>query len=137
MLLSVRLVRDSREVAEATDDLHLIRIERRLHPEGASGPTLTGKAVTDGNHKRIASHFQTKLPTVTGGFSGSHRYETMDMQRKRTITSDGGSPLVPRVNPRRCALLLRYPHGLPPPGGQDRRQRLGRDPARPAQGTRP
>src|SRR5688572_3638778 len=76
MLLSVRLVRDSREVAEATDDLHLIRFERRLHPEGASGPTLTGKAVTDGNHKRIASHFQTKLPTVTGGFSGSHRYET-------------------------------------------------------------
>ena len=76
MLLSVRLVRDSREVAEATDDLHLIRLERRLHPEGASGPTLTGEAVTDGDDKRIARDFQTKLPTVTGGFSGSHRDET-------------------------------------------------------------
>jgi hypothetical protein len=76
MLLSVRLVRDSCKVAEPTDDLHLIRLKRRLHPEGASGATLTGKAVADGNHKRIAGDFETELPTVTGGFSGSHRYET-------------------------------------------------------------
>jgi hypothetical protein len=54
----------------------LIRFERCLDPKGASGPTLTGKAVTDGDGKRIARDFQTKLPTVTGGFSGSHRYET-------------------------------------------------------------
>ena len=72
MLLPVRLVRDPREVAEATDDLHLIRLERRLHPEGASGPALTGKAVTDGHERWIAGHFQTKLPAVTGGFSGGH-----------------------------------------------------------------
>ena len=76
MLLSVRLVRDARVVAEATDDLHLIRFEPGLHPEGASGPTLAGKAVTDGDRERIASDFQTKLPAVTGGFSGSHRCET-------------------------------------------------------------
>jgi hypothetical protein len=76
MLLSVRLVRDSCEVAEATDDLHLIRFERRLHPEGASGPTLTGKAVTDGDGKRIARDFKAKLPTVTGGISSGHCRET-------------------------------------------------------------
>ena len=77
MLLSVRLVRDAREVAEATDDLHLIRLERRLHTEGASGPTLTGKAVTDGNHNRIAGHLQPKLPAVTRGFLGSHRFQSL------------------------------------------------------------
>jgi hypothetical protein len=76
MLLSVRLVRDSREVAEATGDLHLIRSEPRLHPEGASGPTLTGKTVTDGDGKRIARDFQTKLPAVTGGSSSGHRRGT-------------------------------------------------------------
>ena len=76
MRLPVRLVRDAFEVAEATDDLHLLRFERRLHPEGASRPTLTGKAVTDRNHERIAVHFQTKLPAVTRGFSGRHRCET-------------------------------------------------------------
>jgi hypothetical protein len=76
MLLSIRLVRDSREVAETTGDLHLIRSEPRLHPEGASGPTLTGKTVTDGDGKRIARHFQTKLPAVTGGSSSGHRHGT-------------------------------------------------------------
>jgi hypothetical protein len=76
VLLSVRLVRDSRVVAEATDDLHLIRFKARLHPEGASGPTLTGKTVTDGDGKRIARDFQTKLPAVTGGISSAHRRET-------------------------------------------------------------
>jgi hypothetical protein len=76
MLLSVCLVGDSYVVAEATNDVHLIGCERRLHPEGASCPTLAGKAVTHGDHKRIARHFQTKLPTVTGGLSASHRHET-------------------------------------------------------------
>ena len=74
MLLSVLLVGDSHVVAEATNDVHLIRCERRLHPEGTSGPTLAGKAVTHGDHERIARHFQAKLPTVTGGLSGSHRH---------------------------------------------------------------
>jgi hypothetical protein len=45
VLLPVRLVRDARVVIEATDDLHLIRLEARLHPEGASRPTLAGEAV--------------------------------------------------------------------------------------------
>jgi hypothetical protein len=76
MLLSVRLVRDSRVVAEATNDAHLIRLEPGLHPEGASGPTLAGKAVTDGDRKRIAHRFKMELTTVTGGFSGSHRHAT-------------------------------------------------------------
>jgi hypothetical protein len=76
VLLPVCLVRDSRVVAEATYDLHLIRFEARLHPEGASGPTLTGKAVTDGDGKRIARDFQTKLPAVTGGISSGHGRET-------------------------------------------------------------
>jgi hypothetical protein len=62
MLLPVRLVRDSREVAEATDDPYLIPFERRLHPEGAPGPMLTGKTVTDGDGKRIARDFQTSCP---------------------------------------------------------------------------
>jgi hypothetical protein len=54
----------------------LIRFKARLHPEGASGPTLTGKTVTDGDGKRIARDFQTKLPAVTGGISSAHRRET-------------------------------------------------------------
>ena len=72
MLLSVRLVGDPQVVAEATDDAHLIRSEPRLHPEGASGPALAGKAVTDGDRERIARRFQTELPTVAGGLSGGH-----------------------------------------------------------------
>ena len=76
MLLSVRLVRDSGVVAEATDDLHLIRFEARLHPEGASGSALAGKTVTDGDCKRIARNFQTKLPTVAGGIPRGHRRGT-------------------------------------------------------------
>jgi hypothetical protein len=72
VLLSVRLVGDSQVVAEASDDVHLIRCERRLHPEGASGPAFTGEAMTHRDHKRVACYFQTKLPTVTGGLSGSH-----------------------------------------------------------------
>jgi hypothetical protein len=54
----------------------LIRLEARLHPEGASGPTLAGKAVTDGDGKRIASHFEAKLPTVACSISGSHLCES-------------------------------------------------------------
>ena len=76
MLLSVCLVGDSHVVAEATNDVHLIRCERRLQREGTSCPTLAGKAVTHGDHERIARHFQTKLPAVAGGLSGSHRRET-------------------------------------------------------------
>lgn len=76
VLLSVPLVRGPRVVAEAPDDLHLIRFESRLHPEGASGPTLASKAVTDGHRKRIAVDFQTKLPAMTGGISRGHRPET-------------------------------------------------------------
>ena len=76
VLLPVRLVGDSREVVEATGDLYLIRLVPRLHPEGASGPTLTGKAVTDGDGERIACDFQAKLPAVTRGFTSVHRRET-------------------------------------------------------------
>jgi hypothetical protein len=76
VLFSVRLVRDSRVVAEAAGDLHLIRFESGLHPEGASGAALAGKTVADGDGERIARHFQAKLPTVTGGISGSHRRGT-------------------------------------------------------------
>jgi hypothetical protein len=76
VLLSILLVRDSCEVAEPTDDLHLLRFETRLHPEGASGPPLARQTVTDRDGKRIAVDFQTKLPTVTGGFSSGHRRET-------------------------------------------------------------
>jgi hypothetical protein len=76
VLLSVLLVRDSCEVAKATDDLHLLRFEPRLHPEGASGPPLAGQAVTDRDCKRIALDFQTELPAVTSGFSSGHRRET-------------------------------------------------------------
>jgi hypothetical protein len=76
VLLSVGLVRDSRVVAEATDDLHLIRLEPGLHPEGASGPTLARQAVTDGDRGRFAGHFQTELPAMTGGFSAGHRRGT-------------------------------------------------------------
>ena len=77
MFPSVRLVRDSREIAEATHDLDLIRLEPGLHSEGASGPPLTGEAVADRDCKRIARDFQTKLPTVTGGISSGQRLRTL------------------------------------------------------------
>jgi hypothetical protein len=54
----------------------LTRFEARLHPEGASGPALAGKTVTDGNGKGIARNFQMKLPAVTGGISSGHGRET-------------------------------------------------------------
>src|SRR5688572_22050154 len=76
VLLLVFLVRDSREVAEATRDLHLIRVERRLHPEGASGPALAGEAVADGHDEWIARDVKTKLSAVTGGGPSRHRGET-------------------------------------------------------------
>src|SRR5829696_9681450 len=72
MLASVRLVRDSREVVEATDDFHLVRAKRGLHPEGASSPTLARKAVTDRHHQRIPTHRQAELSAVAGGFSFGH-----------------------------------------------------------------
>jgi hypothetical protein len=74
--LLVLLLRDPLEVVEATDNLDLIRLERSLHAEGASGPALAVEAVADRNDERIAVHLQTKLATVAGGFSGSHRSGT-------------------------------------------------------------
>jgi hypothetical protein len=50
----------------------LLRLETRLHPEGAPGPALARKAVADGDRKRIARDFETKLTTVTGGSAGRH-----------------------------------------------------------------
>src|SRR5438034_8685974 len=76
VLQSVRLVRDPRVVAEATEHLHLIRSKARLHSERAFGPALTGEAVTDGDRTRIALDAQTKLPAVTGGLAGGHGRET-------------------------------------------------------------
>jgi hypothetical protein len=77
VFLLVRLVGDPRVVAKATGDLYLIRLEPRLHPEGASGATLTGEAVADGDGERLTRHLQTKLPAVTRGFAGGgHRRET-------------------------------------------------------------
>jgi len=73
VLLPVRLIRDPRVVTEAPEDLHLVRLEARLHPEGASCPTLTGKTVTDGDGKRVARDFQTKLAAVTRGLASGHR----------------------------------------------------------------
>src|ERR1700675_87952 len=67
------LVGDPHVVAVPTDDAHVIRRAPRLDPEGASSPVLAGKAVTHGDPARIALRCQLKLPTATGGISGSHR----------------------------------------------------------------
>jgi hypothetical protein len=77
VLLPVRLVGDARVVVEAPVDVHLVRPVPRLHPKGAAGPALAGEAVADGDGKRIAFDFETKLPTVTGGLPGCHRRETL------------------------------------------------------------
>jgi hypothetical protein len=76
VLLPVGLVGDSRGVAEAPADLHLLGLEPRLDPEGASGPALAGTAVADRDRERIALDFETKLPAVTGCIPGGHRGET-------------------------------------------------------------
>src|SRR6266516_1181345 len=67
------LVGGSHVVATATDDVHSIRCEPCLDPEGASSPTLAGKAVAHGDPDRIALRCQMKLPTATDGIAGSHR----------------------------------------------------------------
>jgi hypothetical protein len=72
VLLPVRLVRDPRVVIEATGDLYLVRLEPGLHSEGASGPALAGKAVADGDRKRIARNLQLELAAVAGGFARGH-----------------------------------------------------------------
>ncbi len=73
---SVRPLYDAGRYAEAADDLHLISLEPRLNPEGASGPTLAGTAVADRDRERITLDFETKLPAVTGCIPGGHRGET-------------------------------------------------------------
>ena len=75
VLLAVRLVRDPGVVPEAADDLHLIRLEPGLHPEGAAGATLAGQAVADRDRERVAGDFETKLSAVTGGFPRRHGRE--------------------------------------------------------------
>jgi hypothetical protein len=65
----VSLVRDPCVVAEATGDLHLLRVEAGLHPERAARPALAGEAVAEGHHERVARDLQTKLAAVTGGFA--------------------------------------------------------------------
>src|SRR2546421_5144797 len=47
-------VRRSDEVAGTTDDMHVIRHERRLDRESAPGPPLAGKAVAHGDPDRIS-----------------------------------------------------------------------------------
>src|SRR4029450_9671994 len=97
VFLLVRLVGDSRVVAEATGDVHLIRLVTRLHSEGASGPALAGKAVADRDREGIALRFQLKLPAVTGGFSGSHSrgtYRSVALEnhvRDRTRVREAGA----------------------------------------------
>jgi hypothetical protein len=76
VLLLVCLVRDSRVVAETARDLHLVRLEARLHPERASGPALAVEAVTEGDGQGIARDLEAKLSAVTGGVPGSHGRET-------------------------------------------------------------
>ena len=67
------LVGGSHVVAKATGDAHVIRSEPCLDPEGASSPTLAGKAVAHGDPDRIALRCQMQLPTATDGIAGSHR----------------------------------------------------------------
>jgi hypothetical protein len=81
VLLPVRLVGDSRVVVEAADDLHLIRCERRLHPEGASGPALAGEAVANRDDERIALNLQAKLSAMTGGLAHTHRHANVPKRR--------------------------------------------------------
>jgi hypothetical protein len=54
----------------------LIRLEPRLHPEGASGPTLAGEAVTDRDGEGIARRLKTELPAVAGSVSVGHGRQT-------------------------------------------------------------
>src|SRR5689334_15904803 len=65
--LPVGLVRDARVVVEPARDLHLLRLEPGLHPEGAPGPALAVEAVADGDVERLALGFEAKLSAVAGG----------------------------------------------------------------------
>ncbi len=44
--------------------------------DGSAKAPTEGKAVTHGEDERITLHFETKLPTVTGGFPGRHCDQT-------------------------------------------------------------
>ena len=54
-------------------DLHLIRLEAGLHPEGAPGSPLAVEAVADGDRERLSGHLEAQLAAVAGGVSGGHR----------------------------------------------------------------
>src|SRR6185503_7932130 len=81
VLLLVRLVGDPRVIAVAAHDLDLVRLERGLHPEGASGPALAVEAVADGDGERVARHFQAKLATVAGGLARGHALDPTSARR--------------------------------------------------------
>jgi hypothetical protein len=76
VLLSVRLVRDPRVVAEAAVDLHLARVESGLHPECAAGPALAGEAIADRDGARLAGDLQAELSAMTGGLPRRHHRKT-------------------------------------------------------------
>lgn len=80
----VALVRGSDVVAVSTDDAHVIGSEPCLDPEGASGPSLAGKAVAKGDPDRISLRCQTKLPTATGGLARRHRRRILGTVARRT-----------------------------------------------------
>src|SRR6266542_2735463 len=54
-------------------------------------------AVTDGNRKRIARDFQTKLPTVTGGSPGGHRRNLTKRRSPLLPTRRGGQVTFPII----------------------------------------
>jgi hypothetical protein len=72
VLLAVRLVGDPREVLVAALDLHLVRAEAGLHPEGAPGPALAGEAVADRDGERVAGHLELELPAMAGSATSGH-----------------------------------------------------------------
>jgi len=55
---------------------------------------LAGKAVTDGDRKRIAGDFQAKLTAVAGGIAGDHRAKRtrVGYARGRTTLPSSSKP---------------------------------------------
>jgi hypothetical protein len=70
----------SRVVAEAANDIHLIRPELPFDHKWTSRTTLARKAVTDDDPHRIARHLKTELCAVTSRNSFSHNIPLVAVQ---------------------------------------------------------
>ena len=113
----------SRVVAEAANDIHLIRAEPPFDHKWASRTTLARKAVAHDDPHRIARHLKTELFAVTSRNSSSHWHSSgrrsgrqLDVQASLVNASAGEGHL----SRRRAALQIGHHRRVEPKSGLSR-----------------